>query len=65
MEYVRLGQSGLKVSRLCLGTMNMGTPKWKPWIFDEAQSEPIVRHALEAGVNFRSEERRVGKECLE
>ena len=52
MEYIRLGQSGLKVSRLCLGTMNMGTPKWKPWIFDEAQSEPIVRHALEAGVNF-------------
>jgi aryl-alcohol dehydrogenase-like predicted oxidoreductase len=52
MEYVRLGQSGLKVSRLCLGTMNMGTPKWKPWIFDEAQSAPIVRHALEAGVNF-------------
>jgi 1-deoxyxylulose-5-phosphate synthase len=52
MEYVRLGQSGLQVSRLCLGTMNMGTPKWKPWIFDEAQSEPIVRHALEAGVNF-------------
>ncbi|HUA81671.1 MAG TPA: aldo/keto reductase [Dyella sp.] len=52
MDYVRLGQSGLKVSRLCLGTMNMGTPKWKPWIFDEAQSEPIVRHALESGVNF-------------
>jgi 1-deoxyxylulose-5-phosphate synthase len=52
MEYVRLGQSGLKVSRLCLGTMNMGTPRWKPWIFDEVQSEPIVRHALEAGVNF-------------
>lgn len=52
MDYVRLGQSGLKVSRLCLGTMNMGTPRWKPWIFDEAQSEPIVRHALEAGVNF-------------
>jgi 1-deoxyxylulose-5-phosphate synthase len=52
MEYVRLGQSGLKVSRLCLGTMNMGTPQWKPWIFDEAQSEPIVKHALDAGVNF-------------
>ncbi|KVL08087.1 alcohol dehydrogenase [Burkholderia sp. MSMB1459WGS] len=52
MEYVRLGQSGLKVSRLCLGTMNMGTPEWKPWIFDEAQSEPIVRRALDAGVNF-------------
>jgi aryl-alcohol dehydrogenase-like predicted oxidoreductase len=52
MEYVRLGHSGLKVSRLCLGTMNMGSPQWKPWIFDEQQSEPIVRHALEAGVNF-------------
>lgn len=52
MKYVRLGQSGLKVSRLCLGTMNMGTPAWKPWIFDEAQSEPIIRHALDAGVNF-------------
>lgn len=52
MEYVRLGQSGLKVSRLCLGTMNMGAPAWKPWILDEQASEPIVRRALEAGVNF-------------
>lgn len=52
MNYVNLGNSGLKVSRLCLGTMNMGTPDWKPWIFDEAQSEVIVRHALESGVNF-------------
>ncbi len=52
MQYVRLGNSGLKVSRLCLGTMNMGTPKWKPWIFDEQQSGPIVRYALDKGVNF-------------
>lgn len=52
MQYVRLGQSGLQVSKLCLGTMNMGTPQWKPWIFDERQSEPIVRHALDKGVNF-------------
>lgn len=52
MEYGRLGQSGLTVSRLCLGTMNMGTPDWKPWIFNEAQSEPIIRRALDAGVNF-------------
>lgn len=35
MQYVKLGQSGLKVSRLCLGTMNMGSKEWKPWIFDE------------------------------
>jgi 1-deoxyxylulose-5-phosphate synthase len=52
MQYVQLGRSGLKVSRLCLGTMNMGTPDWKPWIYNEEQSEPIVRRALEAGVNF-------------
>ncbi|MDF0606252.1 aldo/keto reductase [Neisseriaceae bacterium TC5R-5] len=52
MQTVRLGHSGLEVSRLCLGTMNMGDPQWKPWIFDEAKSEPIVRHALEHGVNF-------------
>lgn len=52
MQYVRLGQSGLQVSKLCLGTMNMGTPQWKPWIFDERQSEPIIRHALDRGVNF-------------
>lgn len=52
MQYLRLGNSGLQVSKLCLGTMNMGTPEWKPWIFDEAASEPIVRHALDKGVNF-------------
>ncbi|MGB0941577.1 MAG: aldo/keto reductase [Marinomonas sp.] len=52
MQYVRLGQSGLKVSRLCLGTMNMGSKDWKPWIFDEKESEPIIHHALDNGVNF-------------
>jgi len=52
MQYIRLGNSGLQVSKLCLGTMNMGTPDWKPWIFNEQQSEPIVRHALDNGVNF-------------
>lgn len=52
MQYVRLGQSGLKVSRLCLGTMNMGSKAWKPWIFDEAESEPIIGHALDQGINF-------------
>ncbi len=52
MEYVQLGQSGLRVSRLCLGTMNMGSKAWKPWIFDEKESEPIIRHALDHGVNF-------------
>lgn len=52
MEYVQLGKSGLKVSRLCLGTMNMGSKNWKPWIFNEQESEPIIAHALDNGVNF-------------
>jgi 1-deoxyxylulose-5-phosphate synthase len=52
MQYVRLGHSGLKVSRLCLGTMNMGSKEWKPWIFNEKESEPIIAHALDMGVNF-------------
>ena len=52
MQYVKLGRSGLKVSRLCLGTMNMGSKEWKPWIFDEKESEPIIAHALDMGVNF-------------
>jgi aryl-alcohol dehydrogenase-like predicted oxidoreductase len=52
MQYTRMGRSGLKVSRLCLGTMNMGSKSWKPWIFDESESEPIIGHALDNGVNF-------------
>jgi aryl-alcohol dehydrogenase-like predicted oxidoreductase len=52
MEYIQLGNSGLKVSRVCLGTMNMGSKQWKRWIFDEAECEPIVRHALDTGINL-------------
>lgn len=52
MEYIRLGNSGLTVSKICLGTMNMGSKAWKPWIYDEQESEPIIRHALDNGINF-------------
>lgn len=52
MQYTRLGNSGLRVSRLCLGTMNMGSKDWKPWIFDETESEPLIGHALDNGINF-------------
>jgi len=52
MQYVNLGQSGLKVSRLCLGTMTYGSSKWRPWVLDEAASRPLIKQALEAGVNF-------------
>jgi aryl-alcohol dehydrogenase (NADP+) len=52
MDYVRLGSSGLKVSRLCLGTMTYGTPAWRPWVLSEDASRPFFRQAIEAGINF-------------
>ena len=52
MDYVRLGSTGLKVSRLCLGTMTYGTPAWRPWVLDESASRPFIRRALEHGINF-------------
>jgi len=52
MDYVRLGTSGLKVSRLCLGTMTYGTPAWRPWVLDEAAGRPFYQRALERGINF-------------
>jgi 1-deoxyxylulose-5-phosphate synthase len=52
MDYVNLGKSGVKVSRLCLGTMSYGTSKWRPWVLDEPDSRDIIKHALEAGIIF-------------
>jgi len=52
MEYVNLGRSGLKVSRLCMGTMSFGSSQWRPWVLDEADSHPILQRALELGINF-------------
>jgi 1-deoxyxylulose-5-phosphate synthase len=52
MDYVRLGTTGLKVSRLCLGTMTYGTPAWRPWVLDEATSRPFLKRAIERGINF-------------
>ncbi len=52
MEYVRLGRTGTRVSRICLGMMTYGTPQWRPWVLDEAASRPLVRHAVELGINF-------------
>ena len=52
MECVRLGSSGLKVSRIALGMMSFGSPTSRPWQLDQAAAEPIVRRAAEAGVNF-------------
>ena len=52
MEYVRLGTTGLKVSRICLGMMTYGSPDWHPWTLDEAASRPFVKRAVERGINF-------------
>jgi 1-deoxyxylulose-5-phosphate synthase len=53
MEYTRLGSTGLKVSRVCLGCMSYGQPgKNNPWVLDEDQSRPHIQRALEAGINF-------------
>jgi aryl-alcohol dehydrogenase-like predicted oxidoreductase len=52
MEYVRLGKTGLKVSRLCLGCMSYGSSKWQAWVLDEAESLPLIKKAYEVGVNF-------------
>src|SRR5215475_3877174 len=52
MEQVRLGHTGLKVSRICLGTMTYGSPKWRDWVLEEEPSRPFIRRALEAGINF-------------
>jgi 1-deoxyxylulose-5-phosphate synthase len=52
MEYVRLGKTGLKVSRLCLGCMTYGSSKWRDWVMDEAEARPFYRQALDLGINF-------------
>lgn len=52
MQFVNLGRTGIKVSRLCLGTMTYGSPNWRPWVLDEEQSRPFFREALDLGINF-------------
>ncbi len=52
MDYVNLGGTGLKVSRICLGTMTYGSSKWREWVLDEDASRPLIKQALEAGINF-------------
>ena len=52
MEYVNLGSSGVKVSRICLGCMTYGSRKWREWVLEEQESRPLIRQAIEAGINF-------------
>jgi aryl-alcohol dehydrogenase-like predicted oxidoreductase len=54
MDYVKLGRTGTDVSRLCLGCMTFGVPDrgTHPWTLDEEKSRPIIRRAVELGINF-------------
>ena len=52
MEYTRLGNSGLKVSRLCLGMMSYGSTNWREWVLPEDAARPFVKRALELGITF-------------
>jgi aryl-alcohol dehydrogenase (NADP+) len=52
MDYVRLGQTGLRVSPLCLGMMTYGSKAWREWVLEEDEARPLVRRAVEAGINF-------------
>ena len=52
MEYVNLGNTGLRVSRVCLGMMSFGAHAERPWALPEADSEPIIKRAVEGGITF-------------
>ncbi len=52
MKYTNLGKTGLRVSRICLGTMTYGSPQWRDWILPEETSRPFLKRAFELGINF-------------
>ena len=52
MDYINLGKSGLKVSRLCLGCMTYGDPAWRAWVLPEPDALPFLNKALDAGINI-------------
>jgi 1-deoxyxylulose-5-phosphate synthase len=52
MDFINLGSTGLKVSRICLGAMTYGSKAWREWVLEEEESRPFLRRALELGINF-------------
>jgi aryl-alcohol dehydrogenase (NADP+) len=52
MDYVRLGSTGLRVSRICLGAMSYGDPAWRRWVLPEEPSRPFIKRALDQGITF-------------
>ncbi len=52
METIPFGRTGLTVSRLCFGTMTIGSSQWKPWVLDEADAKPLLKRCLDLGITF-------------
>lgn len=52
MQYINLGNTGMKVSRLCLGMMSYGSKQWREWVLEEEEAKPFIKRALDAGINF-------------
>ena len=52
MDYTKLGSTGRKVSRICLGCMTYGSKSWRQWVLEEEESRPFLRRSLELGINF-------------
>ena len=52
METIFFGRTGLKVSKLCFGTMTIGSSKWKPWVLDRAEARPLLERCIELGITF-------------
>jgi aryl-alcohol dehydrogenase-like predicted oxidoreductase len=52
MQYVSLGKTGIKVSRICLGAMSYGAKSWRQWVLEEQEGRPFIKRALELGINF-------------
>jgi aryl-alcohol dehydrogenase-like predicted oxidoreductase len=52
MDYINLGRTGLKISRLAMGCMTFGSSTWAPWVLDEAEATPIIQKAVDLGINF-------------
>ena len=52
MKTISFGRTGLKVSRVCFGTMTIGSSSWKPWVLDEADAQPLLKRCLDLGITF-------------
>ncbi len=52
MDYRRMGNTGVRISQLCLGMMTYGSKQWREWILEENEARPLIQKAVEAGINF-------------